>query len=97
MYDSPFDTFTNIFLPSSVLNELIDFTGTVFFTIYTNPLLFPLRDSTSFDNFRVGTPVIGASVVGEQQAEGFQEPVIANFKLTQPVRIPLLVHADNFV
>ena len=76
------DTITNINLPRSLFERLNSTTVDVFFTFYESPVLFPLRGGS---NGTIGTPVIGATVVGFQ-ISGVEENVTAIFQLKNSVR-----------
>ena len=77
------DTITNINLPRSLFERLNSTTVDVFFTFYESPVLFPLRGGS---NGIIGTPVIGATVVGFQISD-LEENVTATFQLKNAVRI----------
>ena len=77
------DNITTINLPRSLFERLNSTTVDVFFTFYESPVLFPLRGGS---NGIIGTPVIGATVVGFQ-ISGLEENVTAIFQLKNSVRI----------
>ena len=71
-----------ITIPQSLLESLNIDPVDVFFTVYPNPVFFPL--AASMLGFEIGTAVIGATVAGSEVVDAIED-IVATFKLSTPV------------